>query len=1667
MTINTTLIEKYFTTTKINVILYMLIFIVGLNINGYSQIGVTVTNPTNTTPNLQSSYASLASALTDLNAVSAMSGSVTLTLAAGGSETAPTAAGFVLGSATLNPVLSATNTITITKAVGAATVLNASVGTSTPTSATPDGIFSIRGADFITIDGLTFTDGNAANPATMEFGLGLFKTGAGDGANNNTIQNCTFNMQRINNASSTAPMVEGSVGILVINATATTATTSITPTNGGTSATNGTNSGNKFYNNTINGGNYGIVLNGFAASTGVGPTPTATTFLGDLGNDIGGNSSGTGNTISNYGGAASATNPAAGIRANNQWSANISYNTVDNNNGSGVNHPSTLRGIFAQAGTSANVNITFNTVSIKGGGTTSAITAIDNAIGSTAAANTITITNNTVQNCSYSTGTTGTFVAINNSGTAAITNISNNTFQNSTYTGAATSAVVNGIVNSATAIVNINNNTVNNITIGSTGTCLAISVGSPVGAGCSANGNTISNITRTAASGTQRGINMTSPTNNMTFNNNNINNISFTNTTSTGIIDGIYGFSSSTNITINGNTINDLSTPVGNIRPIIEFGSSGTKIVRNNTIFNINTLTGGAGGATFTGITLSTGTVTVTGNKIYGFSSLGGFANAVGINVTGGTGTHLIANNVIGNLQTPSSNNTNAVRGIDLSTTATCNVYYNTIYLNATSSSITTFGTSCFSFSSSPAAVDLRNNILVNLSTPGSESSNNQDNGQSAAIRRSTAGTEGTVPTNYAATSNNNLIWVNPTAGTNNHLSYVEGTGAGTVNRKNTVADFKAFMANRDQASVQENITFLSTTGSNNNFLMPTGATQAESGAAAIVGLTDAFNGAGIRTGYPLSGQVNGGGFAPDMGAFEGDFTPVDLTGPNFANTALANACTPGVRTLTATITDLNGVPTSGAGLPVLYWRINAGAYQSSTAISLGGNQYQFSLGTGSAIYDVIYYYIVAQDNLGNVSVSSTGGSGLTTNPPAAATPPSSPASYINSATLSGIYEVGASGTYTTLSAAVAAYNSACLGGPVTFILRDANYSGAETFPIVINANPTASSTNTLTIKPAVGMSTTITGSSANSIIRLNGADFVTIDGSNTPSGTTKDLTIVNTNTGTSSCVIWIGSASALDGASNNTVKNLNVLGNAPTTTFVGIFSGSGITAGGTAEAPNNNVIIENNTVAKCQYGIAIPGNAAGNTGNVVTKNTVGSNVAGDRIGFIGMFYSNNNGLVVSNNSIFDIYYNAGSNNPMGINIALNVINSSIICNEMRSINYTGTGGYGGKGIQINTGSATSNLTVANNAISDIKGDSWSSGALSDCIWGIRIAGSTGGINLYNNSVNLGSGTFAGNTSGILSGALLIESTVTNVNIRNNIFSTNLVNSAASGAKTYAIYSAEANTAFTALDYNNYFVSGTQGILGYLTTDRVDLAGIQTGFGQNVNSLDLNPLFTGPTNLLPTRTPLDNKGVVIAGISTDITGATRSATTPDVGAYEFLGGSVFPLQFISFNAQKQNNEVALSWQTTNEVNTAYFNVQFGSNGTNWVNIGRVNSFNSNGVNNYGFTHSTPLKGKNFYRLEQMDKDGKFTYSPVRSVDFNVKATSLFVYPNPVKGNRFSVDLGVEVSKPIPYTIYNSIGVALQHGVISNRQQTITTNNLPFGNYLLKLTNGQSVSIIIQ
>ena len=206
-----------------------------------------------------------------------------------------------------------------------------------------------------------------------------------------------------------------------------------------------------------------------------------------------------------------------------------------------------------------------------------------------------------------------------------------------------------------------------------------------------------------------------------------------------------------------------------------------------------------------------------------------------------------------------------------------------------------------------------------------------------------------------------------------------------------------------------------------------------------------------------------------------------------------------------------------------------------------------------------------------------------------------------NAGPLTGTYLVGSSQPvpFNTLTAAVARLNTVGVSGPVVLQLANSSYGPSETFPININGYTGASATNRTTIRPAPGVVSTITGSTTRAIFVLNGADYVTIDGSNS-GGTTRDLTIVNTDPSQGSAVIW-GQTGAGNPATNDAIKNLVLSGSGGTQTLFGVGFGAstiGLISGGVG---NNTNSIENCLIKKVQYGIYSAGfsNANKNSGIV------------------------------------------------------------------------------------------------------------------------------------------------------------------------------------------------------------------------------------------------------------------------------------------------------------------------------------------------------------------------------------------------------------------------------------------------------------------------------------
>jgi hypothetical protein len=1383
------------------------------------------------TKTIPGSYATLAAAITDLNAQGVGAGGVTFNVAAGYTETAANLLITATGTAA-NPIVFQKS------GAGANPLLTAGVGASTSL----DFVIGLAGADYVTFNGLDVAESAAnATPTTqMEFGYALFRASATDGCQNVAISNATITLNKANVAT---------VGIWGANSAAT-ATTAITA-----SSAAGANSAIKLNGNTITNSFIGIYLTG----------NTATVANSDAGNEIGTTA---GNTLINLGGA---NTNVYGIRAEYQNGLKIENNTVSIPTG---NTSTTVRGIGTGVGTPAGMTGTLllnnNSVTLASA-TSSTVWGINQA--GTSALTAVSITNNQVLNSVLTSSGSVYYIQDASSATALTSTITGNQVTGNSATTAGTVAGIYRSGTSGTAL--LNNNVIGTV----------------------ASGNTV-----TAASATFYGIQASTGT--ITLSSNRIVNNTITVSGSTAAtVYGYYNFGSPVSETLTNNTITGLSvvgssTATGHVLGglLTNTTSSAVKTISGNTISGLTLGTAGSAAVgTVTGILQYLGTtVTISQNKVYDLTAYGAGSTATGLLLNSGA-TVTAANNLIGNLAAPAATSLTAVSGVQVAGGTTANLYYNTIYLNATGGA--TFGTSGIYLNSTSATLDARNNIVVNKSTAAGAG------GYTAALRR-VSGTAGTAPANLATTANNNLYYAGTPSATN--LIYVEGTTAPT-NAQQTLAAYKGFAGNRDQASVTEDVAFLSTTGTAATFLHinPATPTQVESAGTPIASITTDFDGDARNA------------TTPDIGADEGTFQGQDLTPPAIVYIALGNTPSLTSRTLTATITDVSGLAT-GANAPRLFFRKGTtGTYVSVPATTVSGSSYTFtfdySLVGGVVPGDVVQYYVAAQDAAAtpNAGTSPIGGTYTTA--------PATPNSFTILGTLSGIYYVGSSTspnaarTYQTLTAAATAYNTSGLGGAVSFLLLDASYGATtETFPIVFNANPDASATNTLTIRPNTGVTSAITSSSsAAAAIQLSGASYITLDGANVAGATTRNLTISNANTAGGAAVQLISLGTGA-GATNDVVRNLN-LATASTTAGVAVSVG-GATAGASG-ADNDNVTIQNNNITPAFVGIYAGGSAAvsagGLDGLVVTGNTIGGAASGTgNIGSAGVFVANAvapgvtlntvqnlsgvalyglnfptgvTNATVSQNTVQNV---TGTNNVYGINLGAGFTGGSVTRNQVLNLTATASGGYGAKGIDVQTGSATSALVIANNFVSLNVSSGWTS-LSSDANVGIRLGtgSALGGVSLYYNSVNMtGTENYSGAT---LSAALYVGSATTALDIRNNILR-NAVTNSTSGAKAYAFYSAAANTAFTTLDNNDYFVSGAQGVLGYLGSDRPALADLRTATGKDASSINADPLFVSATNLHATSVALDGAATPIASITTDIDGDVRNASTPDIGADEFV-----------------------------------------------------------------------------------------------------------------------------------------------------------------------------------
>lgn len=250
----------------------------------------------------------------------------------------------------------------------------------------------------------------------------------------------------------------------------------------------------------------------------------------------------------------------------------------------------------------------------------------------------------------------------------------------------------------------------------------------------------------------------------------------------------------------------------------------------------------------------------------------------------------------------------------------------------------------------------------------------------------------------------------------------------------------------------------------------------------------------------------------------------------------------------------------------------------------------------------------------------------------------------------------------------------------------------------------------------------------------------------------------------------------------------------------------------------------------------------------------------------------------------------------------------------------------------------------------------------------------------------------------------------------------------------------------------------------------------------DVNNTDVAPVSCSTVNiLLSTDGGLNFNTILVSGTpndgAEDIVVPNKNTTKArikieaadnvffTISNQDFAIEALLPVTWLSFTAQKLNNaSVLVKWSTVNELNNKFYMVERSNDELNFVTIGQVTAGdNPVSVQEYNFTDYKALGGANYYRLKQVDADGRSSYSAIAKVILPEETISWSVQPNPVKtvvsfyARKNMSDVSIMLADASGKIVY----ITQKQKITAGEQVLIPVSNLTKGVYVIKVKSDET------
>ncbi len=230
------------------------------------------------------------------------------------------------------------------------------------------------------------------------------------------------------------------------------------------------------------------------------------------------------------------------------------------------------------------------------------------------------------------------------------------------------------------------------------------------------------------------------------------------------------------------------------------------------------------------------------------------------------------------------------------------------------------------------------------------------------------------------------------------------------------------------------------------------------------------------------------------------------------------------------------------------------------------------------------------------------------------------------------------------------------------------------------------------------------------------------------------------------------------------------------------------------------------------------------------------------------------------------------------------------------------------------------------------------------------------------------------------------------------------------------------------------------------------------------NAVILDSCFLNNGNGIKSYTDLVCTIGNISAILTPHTGSCSAAPCPSLPIIYGPEGGPTPVKLSGFSASRTKQVVALNWTTEFEIDAKEFNVER-AEGTEFRSIGTIASNgNSTSTRSYSFNDKNDNIGATYYRLKNVDLNGKFTYSAIRTVKGIGAASDVTIFPNPARADSKVSVVGATANSSLQLLDFS--GKVLKN-INSNSINSLDLSGVKIGTYLIRIVDKSTNEVVVK